>query len=210
MERTKFTFLIIMAIILFVTFTQTSHAQLRQLELRVDGLACPFCAYGLEKNLKALKGSAKLKIDIDKGIVTIFPKEGELIPVDRLNEAVKDSGFTPRGIKLTVAGRVTTLAKLKKNPKYAKAVSEVQKAAKAQELKLPDNPLALVLVKPEHIFLLLKSSDKAHQAQFEKLSSALSKDKTLVITGAVPEQKGKIKSQPVALFLLKFKPDDAS
>lgn len=196
--------------ILFVTFTQTSHAQLRRLELRVDGLACPFCAYGLEKNLKALKGAKRLEIDINKGIVTIFPEEGELIPVYRLREAVKDSGFTPREIKLTVAGRATTLAKLKKNLKYAKAVSEVQKVAKAQGLKLPDNSFALALEKPKHIFLLLKSPDKAYRAQFEKLSSILSKDQTLVITGAVPEQKGEIKSPPVALFLLKFRPDDDS
>ena len=204
MERTKSTFLIIMAFILLVTFAQTSHAELRRLELRVDGMACPFCAYGLEKNLKALKGSAKLKIDIDKGIVIIFPKEGELIPIDRLNEAVKDSGFTPRGIKLVVAGHVTTLAKLKENPEYTKAVSEIQKAAKAQGLKLPDNPFVLRLEKPKQVFVLLKSSDKAYREQFEKFSSTATEAQSLIITGAVPEQKDKISTQPAALFLLSF------
>jgi mercuric ion binding protein len=210
MERTKLALLMLVAVIFFTILAQTSYAQLRQLELRVDGLACPFCAYGLEKNLKALKGAKRLEIDINQGIVTIFPKEGELIPIHRLREAVKDSGFTPRGIKLTLVGRVTPLAEVKENPKYVKMVSAVQKAAKSHGLKLPDSPLALAIEKPEHIFLLLSGRDKAHQAQFEKLSSAIQKHQELVITGAVPERKDKTKSPPVALLLLNFKPDKAS
>ncbi|MCZ6677304.1 MAG: hypothetical protein O7E52_08645 [Candidatus Poribacteria bacterium] len=54
-------FLALTAVVFFAALTPTSHAQLRQIQLRVDGLACPFCAYGLEKNVKALKGVKKLK-----------------------------------------------------------------------------------------------------------------------------------------------------
>ena len=207
MKRAKLAFFAITAVIFFAALTQTSHAQLRQLELRVDGLACPFCAYGLEKNLKALKGVKKLKIDMDKAVVTLFPKEGALIPIDRLNEAVKDSGFTPREIKLTIAGHVTTLAKLKEDQKAAKAISEIQKIAKAQGLKLPDNPFVLKLKKTNQIFLLLKSPDKAYWTQFEKLSSTLSEDQVLVIRGTVPARKDKTKSLLYTLFLLSFKPE---
>ncbi|MGN2393298.1 heavy-metal-associated domain-containing protein, partial [Pelomicrobium sp. G1] len=31
--------------------------------LQVDGLACPFCAYGIEKKLRALDGVDKVKVD---------------------------------------------------------------------------------------------------------------------------------------------------
>ena len=33
--------------------------------LYVDGLACPFCAYGVEKNILALRGVEKLDIDVE-------------------------------------------------------------------------------------------------------------------------------------------------
>ncbi|MDQ3269572.1 MAG: heavy-metal-associated domain-containing protein [Pseudomonadota bacterium] len=32
--------------------------------LRVDGLACPFCAYGIEKQLSKLDGVARVETDI--------------------------------------------------------------------------------------------------------------------------------------------------
>ena len=200
MKRTKLAFLAIIAVIFFAAFRETSYAQLRQIKLRVDGLACPFCAYGLEKNLKALKGVKELKIDLDKGVVTLFPKEGALIPVDRLSEAVKDSGFTPRDIKLTVAGHITTLAKLKENQETAKAVAEIQKVAKARGVKLPDNPFVLKLEKPNQVFLLLKNPDKAYQKSFEQLSSIINNRQTIVVTGTLPVLKTK-KSKILSMTL---------
>ena len=45
--------------------------QTQQVLVQVDGLSCPFCAYGLEKKLKNIDGVASLKIDIDEGLVTL-------------------------------------------------------------------------------------------------------------------------------------------
>ncbi len=47
-----------------------------QYQLRVDGLACPFCAYGIEKELKRTNGVESLEIDINAGIVTVTVAEG--------------------------------------------------------------------------------------------------------------------------------------
>ncbi len=33
-------------------------------KLRVDGLACPFCAYGIEKQLSKLEGVERIDVDI--------------------------------------------------------------------------------------------------------------------------------------------------
>ena len=38
-------------------------------QLRVDGLACPFCAYGIEKKLGALEGVQSVETNIKDGVV---------------------------------------------------------------------------------------------------------------------------------------------
>ena len=78
-----------------LAFPQT---QAGQIEIRVDGLSCPFCAYGLEKKLKQLEGTAEVIIDMKRGVVEIKVLEGETITEEDLNKAVADAGFTPRKI----------------------------------------------------------------------------------------------------------------
>ena len=84
----------------------TLNAQVEEVVIAVDGMACPFCAYGLEKKLKKIEGVSKVKINIDKGIATLTNKEGESISVERLNDVVDDAGFTPRQIPARVVGTV--------------------------------------------------------------------------------------------------------
>ena len=44
--------------------------------LRVDGIACPFCAYGIEKQVKRIEGVKSTSVDIKDGLVTVVMKEG--------------------------------------------------------------------------------------------------------------------------------------
>ncbi len=67
---------------------------------RVDGLACPFCAYGLEKKLKKLEGLKDIKILINEGKVTLSFKEGASINREDIEKAVEEGGFTPRSIDI--------------------------------------------------------------------------------------------------------------
>ena len=76
-------------------FSQDSSTQI---SIRVDGLSCPFCAYGLEKKLKRLDGTEKVRIDIDRGVAEITVAEGKTIEESLLRQAVLDAGFTPKGI----------------------------------------------------------------------------------------------------------------
>jgi copper chaperone CopZ len=73
------------------------------IKVQVDGLACPFCAYGLEKKIKKMKGSSDINIDIQQGFVFFrMPKENE--PTEEaLRKLVKDAGFTAREIKISNA-----------------------------------------------------------------------------------------------------------
>lgn len=68
------------------------------IKVRVDGLACPFCAYGLEKKFKNYDGILNLKIDLDKGLVTFTLAEGKTIDKESIQKIVKDAGFTPKEI----------------------------------------------------------------------------------------------------------------
>lgn len=70
-----------------------------KIAIRVDGLSCAFCAYGLENNLKELEGVEKVEINLKDGIASLILKEGKDITDKTLRKVVKDSGFTPREIK---------------------------------------------------------------------------------------------------------------
>ncbi|MFQ5825520.1 MAG: heavy-metal-associated domain-containing protein, partial [bacterium] len=69
-----------------------------KITVRVNGLSCPFCAYGLEKKLKSLNGVAKLEIKINDGLVNLFLKEGAKLTEAEIQKKVKEAGFTPREI----------------------------------------------------------------------------------------------------------------
>jgi len=70
-------------------------------EMRVDGLACPFCAYGIEKKLKAIEGTDKINVDLNKGLVTVNIAEGKELTEEQMKKLFNDSGFTYRSMKKT-------------------------------------------------------------------------------------------------------------
>lgn len=66
--------------------------------LEVDGLACPFCAYGVEKKLNALDGVERLETNIKEGVVIVTMKDGAELDEANARQAVKDAGFTLNGL----------------------------------------------------------------------------------------------------------------
>jgi len=64
--------------------------------LQVDGLACPFCAYGIEKKLNSIEGIDDIQVDIRKGEVIVIMAEGFPLAEELAREKVKDAGFTLR------------------------------------------------------------------------------------------------------------------
>ncbi len=65
-------------------------------KLYVDGLACPFCAYGVEKKLRGVAGVDGLDIDINAGVVSVTMAEGASLDEAAARQIVKDAGFTLR------------------------------------------------------------------------------------------------------------------
>ncbi|MCZ6860405.1 MAG: heavy-metal-associated domain-containing protein [Alphaproteobacteria bacterium] len=63
-------------------------------ELAVDGLACPFCAYGIEKKLGAISGVKQLTVDIARGVVRVVMAEGARLKERSARKAVEAAGFS--------------------------------------------------------------------------------------------------------------------
>ena len=64
--------------------------------LAVGGLACPFCAYGVEKKLSALAGVERLETNIEDGSVIVTMQDGATLDEAAAQQAVKAAGFSLR------------------------------------------------------------------------------------------------------------------
>lgn len=69
-----------------------------KVKVQVDGLSCPFCAYGLEKKLKTMDGVAKIEIDVENAFALLTIEEGKTVTDQAIRENVKKAGFTAREI----------------------------------------------------------------------------------------------------------------
>lgn len=92
-------------IVLFIGLTSlVTNAQTEQNDLKgtikveVDGLSCPYCAYGLEKNLKKVEGIENIKIDVENAFVLLSITEGKSIPEAIIRKNIEDAGFTSKKI----------------------------------------------------------------------------------------------------------------
>lgn len=79
-----------------------------ELAVRVDGLTCPFCAYGIEKRVKRLEAVASYHIEVRQGTVSLVAKPGRPIEPAQVRQAIADAGFSPRGMSLTATGTFGT------------------------------------------------------------------------------------------------------
>lgn len=86
---------------------QNASAEIKSIEIKVDGLTCPFCVFGVEKKLKALDEIESVNTNLKSGMIEVALKQGKAVDIDRLNEAVRKSGFTPGDIKINANGTFT-------------------------------------------------------------------------------------------------------
>ena len=92
--------ILLMIVVTYLSIPGTGLFAQNSIDVQVDGLACPFCAYGLEKKLSDLDGVDSIKIDIEEGLVTLIVQEDTTITEEVIKEKVKEAGFTPGKITL--------------------------------------------------------------------------------------------------------------
>ncbi len=99
--------LLVFSIVIFLTGTflpQAAHSRILEVTVTVEGLACPFCAYGIEKKLKRVEGVKSIDVQMEKGVVIITGKDDRSVNIGQVPGAVKDSGFSLKQMKVRVTG----------------------------------------------------------------------------------------------------------
>ncbi len=84
--------------ILLLAWSLAAMAAGSRYVMRVDGLVCPYCAYGVEKKLRQIEGVGKIDIDLDKGLVTVEVAEGVELGEEQMRQLFRDAGFTWRSM----------------------------------------------------------------------------------------------------------------
>lgn len=86
--------------------TPTAPSGQNRVYIRADGLACYFCAYGMERFFKQSGRIAWYDMDMEAGVVVVgFIKGKPILPVKTLKRFVHDAGFSPREIRVEFLGR---------------------------------------------------------------------------------------------------------
>lgn len=99
----KKTIVVTLVIGMMTVFGANAQKAMDTFMVQVDGLGCPFCAYGLEKKFKEFKGIKDVKIDIETGDFSFaYPAEKELTLV-AVQQQVEKAGYTPITAKIVRA-----------------------------------------------------------------------------------------------------------
>jgi len=77
------------------------YATSTEYQLGIDGVACPFCVYGIEKQLSKLEGIERIETDIEKSLILLIMKDGFVLDESSVNEAVTKAGFSLRSFALS-------------------------------------------------------------------------------------------------------------
>ncbi len=87
-----------------VMLAEPAFAQVTQATAAVEGLACPFCAFGVEKKLKQVRGVGGVEVQMEDGTAELSAVEGGSIEVSQIPRAIRQAGFTPGRLAVTAAG----------------------------------------------------------------------------------------------------------
>jgi mercuric ion binding protein len=77
-------------------------AQNQKVTVQIEGLACPFCAYGLEKKFLEVKSVSKLSIDVNQGEMTFTLNDANALTEKEIRKKIKDAGFKTKKISFSV------------------------------------------------------------------------------------------------------------
>jgi len=72
--------------------------------LQVEGLACPYCGYGVEKQFRQHDGVKSTDIDLEHGVVIVTVAPGTRFSDSELERIVDDAGFELGGVKQRPGG----------------------------------------------------------------------------------------------------------
>lgn len=107
------------AVILGGLLGSSCSARLYEVEAKVAGVDCKYCAHGLETLLKTIDGVANVTVNVKKGTATLALTKQNNFDVAQVGKKLEDSKFELSGLKLTASGSVD-----KKGQNYLFSVSK--------------------------------------------------------------------------------------
>lgn len=97
MKKSIITTVFLTLMVVFPTVAQDGRDNFM---VQVDGLGCPFCAYGLEKKFKEFKGIKDVKIDIETGDFSFSYPSDKALSMNDVEKQVEKAGYTPMSAKV--------------------------------------------------------------------------------------------------------------
>src|SRR5258706_7376426 len=97
-------------LLLLIATASLANAEFRRIELEVRDMDCASCIVSLRNSLKRVKGMESVDLAPEKGsaVMTLLPDNK--ISLDRVRDAIKGAGFTPRLATVIVRGKAITEA----------------------------------------------------------------------------------------------------
>ena len=91
------------ALLMLLAAASSAVAAVEQVSVRIDGLACPFCAYNIEKRVKTLDGvkrDARIVTSVENGTAKFPWKPGVAFDPSRIDvglvlASIREAGFRP-------------------------------------------------------------------------------------------------------------------
>lgn len=84
---------------------QAAPAPGDSMRLRVDGMVCSLCAFGVERRLKRIVQVERVHVDLDSGLVVVVLRPGTAVADSTLTAEVRRAGFALRGVTRFARGR---------------------------------------------------------------------------------------------------------
>jgi copper chaperone CopZ len=98
-EKKAFGLFLILIFLFSSAFPLFAESGSQKIKIKVEGLYCPFCAYGLEKQLKKLNGFKKMEVNLKHGIAELHIRPGVTVTDAAIQTAVEDAGFDSASIE---------------------------------------------------------------------------------------------------------------
>ena len=88
-------------LVLSLSFSSEANAQSKQsdekriyIKIEIKGLACPYCAFGMEKELKEISGVEQVDIELKAGLAYISTPIEQKPTKEKIGRVITDAGFT--------------------------------------------------------------------------------------------------------------------
>ena len=82
-------------------------AELRKVEMKLNGMDCDSCALSLDRVCKRIRGVDTATFDAKTNVVTVMFKLDNKVQLSAIRDAMKGVGYTPGEVRLTARGSLT-------------------------------------------------------------------------------------------------------